>query len=52
MKRVRQEFKASLQVYLLVVRDRTLAFKDLPNTVEYIYFRFQIDCFSLFLFYF
>ena len=44
MKCVRQEFRVYLEIYLLVVR------KDLSNTVEYIFPRFQIDCFLIFLF--
>ena len=46
MKCVRQEFRVYLEIYLLAVR------KDLSNTVEYIFPRFQIDCFLIFLFLF
>ena len=39
MKCVRQKFKVYVEIYLLIVREFTLTFKDLPNTVEiYIFF--------------
>ena len=34
MKCVRQKFKVYVEIYLLIVRECTLTFKDLPNTVE------------------